>query len=390
MLSCGEMHPRTVLFVGNFFFALCAALITYTLLTYLSSFMPVAYTGLVIAGGALVALIVFPSLPHLVARYGAQRLALAFATIEMIALLILAAAPGAITASILIALAVSLQPLLSYELDLLLEATVAEEGTTGRVRALFITAWNSAALMAPLIMGALLVDSDAYGRIFLAAAAALVPFTVLFASRRLPEGVPVKLTHMQDTLVCISRDRDFAAVTFGHFLLYSFYIWAPLYVPIYLHTVLDIPWSTLGWVFSIMLVPYVLIEYPAGWIADKMLGDKEIMFAGFIIAGGALASLSLLSPASPIILIVGILVLSRVGAALIESMTEGHFFRRVSEQDINSVSVFRGIWPVANLVGPLVGSVILLWGNYQLFFLLTGGFIACAGAATTLLIKDFR
>src|SRR3989344_8519406 len=330
-MVCSEaMHPRVVLFVGNFFFALFAALITYILLPYLPSFMPTAYAGLVIAGGALCAIIVFPFLPYLVERYGPQRLALIFAFIEMAALLILAAAPGAIAVSLLIALTVSLQPLLSYELDLLLEATVAEEGTTGRVRTLFITAWNIAALTAPLLMGALLADSDAYGRLFLAAGAALVPFIVLFAVRRLPQGSPVKPSHMRDTLFCILRDHDLAAVTFGHFLLYAFFIWGSFYIPAYLHSVLGIPWADLGWIFAIMLIPYVLIEYPAGWIADKILGDKELMFVGFLIAGASLTSISLLTSTSSLLFILCILVMTRTGGALIESMTEGHFFRRVS------------------------------------------------------------
>lgn len=384
------MHPRIVLYVGNFFFSMFAALIGFILLPYLSTFMPVAYTGLVVAGGAFVAIIFFPFLPRLVARYGAQQLALVFAIAEMIALFALATAPGAITSILLIAVTISLQPFLYYELDLLLEASGAEEGMTGRVRATFLTAWNFAALTAPLLMGALLANSNDYGRIFLAAGAIMVPFIVLFTARRLPKGNPPKLSHMRDTLVCISNDRDLAAVTFAHFVLYLFLMWAPLYTPIYLHSVLGIPWSTLGWVFSIMLVPYILVDYPAGWIADKFLGDKELMFAGFLIAGAALASISTLSSTSSLALILLVLVGSRVGAALVESTTEGHFFRRVSERDINSISVFRGIWPMANLVAPVAGSLILFFGNYQLFFMLTGGFIAITGVATTLLIKDFK
>ena len=93
-----------------------------------------------------------------------------------------------------------------------------------------------------------------------------------------------------------------------------------------------------------MLIPYVLIEYPAGWIADRFIGDKEFMFVGFLIAGASLASISLLTPTSSLFLILCILVMSRAGGALIESMTEGHFFRRVSEKDINSISVFRGVY----------------------------------------------
>lgn len=384
------MHPRTILFVGNFFFSLFSALIGYILLPYLSTFMPTAYTGFVIAGGAFVALILFPFLPTLVERFSAQKLLLFFAIMEMIALFILAAAPGAIAVSILIALAVSLQPILAYELDLLLEATVAEEGSTGRVRTLYISAWNIAALAAPLLMGALLADSDAYGRLFLAAASAMVPFIVLFAARRLPQSPPVKFSHMKDTLVCISQNRDLAAVTFGHFILYMFFIWGSFYLPGYLHSVLLIPWADLGWMFTLMLIPYVLLEYPAGWIADRVLGDKELMLAGFLIAGGALASVSMLSPASPLFLVVSILIATRTGGALIESMTEGHFFRRVSERDINSISIFRGVWPLANIVAPVAGSLILLNGSYQTFFLLTGGFVALAGAGATLLIKDFK
>ncbi|MFA5996666.1 MAG: MFS transporter [Candidatus Paceibacterota bacterium] len=384
------MHPRVILFVGNFFFSIFTALTIYILLPFLSSFMPAAYTGLVVACGGLVALILFPYLPRLVARHGAQQMALVFAIIEMVALFALAAAPGAISGSLLIIVAVALQPFISYELDLLLEAVDTPKEMVGRVRTTFLTAYNSGSLAAPLLLGALLVNSNAYGRIFLAAAAMLVPFIVLLAARSLPKGIPHQHAHMKDTLIGISRDRDLSAVTFAHFLLYLFYIWAPLYAPIYLHTVLGIPWSTLGWMFSIMLIPYALLEYPAGWVADRFLGDKELMFAGFVVAGSALAALGTLSPASSIPLILLILVSSRIGAALIEGMTEGHFFRRVSSEDINSMSIFRGIWPLANVIGPTVGSLILYFGNYSLFFIITGGFIAVAGAVATLFIRDFR
>jgi MFS family permease len=384
------MPPRTILFVGNFFFSVFIALTVYILIPFLSAFMPEAYTGLVIALAGLIAVTLFPFLPRLVTRYGAQQIALVFAIIEMIALLALAVAPGAIAGTLLIIVVMALQPLISYELDLLLEAATTDRNTVGRVRTIFLTAWNFGAFAAPLLLGALLASSNEYGKIFIAAAAILVPFVVLFAARNLPRGPQPKLSHMQDTLVCIMHDRDLAAVTFAHFLLYLFYIWAPFYVPVYLHTVLNIPWSTLGWMFSVMLIPYVLIEYPAGWVADRYLGDKDLMLIGFLIAGCALASFSILSPVSSIIIILLVLIASRVGAALIESMTEGHFFRRVTEQDINSISIFRGIWPLANIIGPIVASLILLFGNYQMLFVFTGGFIGIAGTVTTLLIKDFR
>lgn len=384
------MNPRVVISVGNFFFSLFSTVTLYILLPYLSSFMPAAYTGLVIAGGALVACILFPFLPRFVSRYGAQQLALVFALLEMLALVALAATPGAFAGAFFVAVTMALQPFLAYELDLLLEATVAEEGVTGRVRSIFLTAWNAAALAAPLLIGALLADSDAYGRVFLAGAGALVPFVVLFAARRLPRVETPQLSRMGDTLRCILKDRDLAAVTFGHLLLYLFFVWAPLYVPAYLHIELGILWSDIGWMFFIMLLPYVLLQYPSGVLADRYIGDKEMLFAGFVLAGVSLAAIGLFSAATPLALIVGTLVVSRVGAALIESMTEAHFFRRVSEKDINSISIFRGIWPLANLIAPVAGSVILIFGSYQALFAITGGLIAIAGGAAALLIRDFR
>ncbi|MCR4300106.1 MAG: MFS transporter [Sulfuricaulis sp.] len=384
------MRPRVVISLGNFFFALFSTIITYMMIPYLSTFMSAAAAGMVIAAGALLSCFVFPLLPRLVARYGAQQLAIVFALAELLALFVLSAAPGAVAGAIFAAVAFSLQPFLAYELDILLEATVAEEGTTGRVRTLFITAWNVASLAAPLLIGALLAPNESYVGVFLAAAAAIVPFILLFAGPKLPAGRPPQLASLGETLRRIMRDRDLAAVTFGHLLLYLFFVWAPFYTPIYLHEALGIPWSELGWMFAVMLVPYVLIEYPAGVLADKLIGDKEMMFAGFLIAGSSLAAIGLFTSSTPIIVILAVLVASRAGAALIESMTEGHFFRRVSEKDLSSVSVFRGIWPLSDIIAPVVGSIILLVGSYQSLFFITGGFIAIAGMGTTLLIKDFH
>jgi len=384
------MRPRTVIYIGNFFFSLFIALITYILLPYISSFMPAAYAGLVISGGALVAVILFPFMPKLVERYGAQRLVLVFATLEMFSLLALATTPNPLTGILLVAVAIALQPFMAYELDILLETTVVEEHITGRVRAIFLTAWNIAALAAPLLVGALLTRSEAYGHVFFASAVALVPLIVLLTIKTLPKGIPPKLSNVRDTLACIMRDRDLAAVTFGHLLLYMFFVWAPFYTPIYLHIELGIPWSDLGWVFSIMLLPYVLIQYPAGLLADRVFGDKELMFAGFILAGLSFAAVGLFTSSTPLIIIVSVLFVSRIGAALIEVMTEGHFFRRMSEKDVNAISVFRGIWPLTELTAPIIGSAILVFGNFELFFVITGGFIAVFGAISALLIKDFR
>lgn len=367
-----------------------SALAGYILLPYLSTLMPVSYTGVVVAGGGLAALLFFPFLPRIIARWGAQQITLVLGLIEMIVLLMLATGPSIAMSVTLIILFVAVQPFIAYGLDILLEAAGTTADMTGRVRALFLTAWSTGSFVAPLLLGVLMNGTNEYALVFIAATGALVPFVLLFAARRLPIGANPEISPMQDSLACILRNRDIAAVTFGHIILWLFYVWAPLYVPIYLHNVLGIPWSSLGWIFAVMLIPYIVIEYPARWLADRFTEEKNLMFAGFIIAGGALATVSLITSESSSLSILGILLVSRLGAALIESMTEGHFFRRVSERDINSVSIFRAAWPLSFVVAPLIGSIILFFGDYQLLFIITGGFIAIGGALSTLFIKDSR
>ena len=114
------------------------------------------------------------------------------------------------------------------------------------------------------------------------------------------------------------------------------------------------------------------------------------MVAGFILAGASFATIGFFTVSTPLLVIVAALFVSRIGAALVEGMTEGHFFRRMSEKDVNAISVFRGIWPFTEFVAPLIASAILIFGDFEMFFILTGGFIAVAGVASALLIKDFR
>lgn len=384
------MQPRTILALGNFFLMIVMALVNYIVISYLSSFFSKTYIGLAIAGGSLVAIIAFVFLPGIVARYGAQKVLLYLAFAEMFALMALSGLPQTAVSVVLVLTVLAMQPLLYYELDLLLEATIDGDGATGRARTFFLTGGSVGALVAPLMIASLLSGGETYTSVFFAAAVVAMLFVVFFSARQLPKNAPPTLYHMRDTLVHIFRHRDLAAVTFAHFILYLFYVWAPFYVPAYLHGVLGIPWTTLGWVFSIMLIPYVLIEYPAGWLADRLLGDKWLMFAGFLIAGSALSLISTITASTPLTLIVAILVMTRVGAALIESMTEGHFYRRVSRQDIVSMSVFRGVWPFASIVAPLVGSLIFAFDGFNYFFLITGGCVAFLGGIAALSITDYR
>jgi len=384
------MHPRLVLSVGNFFGAGHFFLVVYVIAPYLALFMPEAQTGLVVSLGALMTLAVFPFIPRLVRMFGAKKMAIGLAFLQAVTVSVLALSPSMVFAIICIAIVCATSPLVAYQLDLLLEAATTEERSTGRTRTLFITGGNLALILAPLLIGFLLDGTEAYWRVFLAASLSLTPFITLLLFEKLPEGEPPHLAAVRSTCFCLWSDPDLRAAALGNGVLQFFFHLAPLYIPLYLHTVLGFPWSDLGWVFAVMLLPFVFIEYPAGWVADRWLGDKELLIAGFIIMGVAFAAIGFITATTPLIVIAAILFVSRIGGALSEAMVESHFFRRVSERDANTISVFRMMRPVGALIAPLFASILLIFGNYLAFFMISGALIVALGIIATIPLRDIR
>jgi len=385
-----SMHPRLVLSVGNFFGAGHFFLVVYVIAPYLALFMPEAQTGLVVSLGALMTLAVFPFIPRLVRMFGAKKMAIGLAFLQAVTVSVLALSPSMVFAIICIAIVCATSPLVAYQLDLLLEAATTEERSTGRTRTLFITGGNLALILAPLLIGFLLDGTEAYWRVFLAASLSLTPFITLLLFEKLPEGEPPHLAAVRSTCFCLWSDPDLRAAALGNGVLQFFFHLAPLYIPLYLHTVLGFPWSDLGWVFAVMLLPFVFIEYPAGWVADRWLGDKELLIAGFIIMGVAFAAIGFITATTPLIVIAAILFVSRIGGALSEAMVESHFFRRVSERDANTISVFRMMRPVGALIAPLFASILLIFGNYLAFFMISGALIVALGIIATIPLRDIR
>ncbi len=385
-----NMHPRLILSIGNFFSVAHFFLIVYIIAPYLALFMPASQAGLVVSLGAIFTLAVFPFMPRLVAAYGAKRLAIALASLQSLTLYVLAGSPTLLLIIGCIALSCALSPLIAYQLDLLLEATMRNENATGRVRTAFLTAGNIALIAAPLAIGFLLDGTERYSLVFLVASLSLAPFIALFLIEPLPEGDPPAFNSVRMTCSCIWNDPDLRAAALGNGVLQFFYHLAPLYIPLYLHSVIGMPWDTLGWVFAIMLLPFVFIEYPAGWLADRYLGDKALLTAGFVIAGISFAAVGFIDTSTPLIAVVLILLISRIGAALVESMVESHFFRRVSERDPNTISVFRMMRPFSALTAPVFASIILFSGSYLAFFLISGCLVAALGIISALGIRDSR
>ena len=337
-------------------------LLAYILSAYLGQFLPDAQVGLVFSVSAALMILGFMAGPYVLTRLSVRRVSFLLACADLATLLLLAANPSPSVAIALVALQGALAPLISYTLDLFVENATRNEGYTGHMRGLFLTSGNVALVAAPLLYGVILGTTDDYARIFVATALALIVFMIIITTRKrfLADEQITHAASLFATLRCLLKDRNIRSVLIANTMLQCFYIWAPVYVPLYLHNVLGYSWDALGPVFALMLLPFLLIELPMGFLEDTFRGARMVMAGGFVISGLSFAAFALVGAGTALSTIAIILVLTRVGAALIEITAETTFFREVGGQDAESVSFFRMTRPLGMLLGPLVGSLFLL------------------------------
>jgi MFS family permease len=254
-----------------------------------------------------------------------------------------------------------------YALDLLLEENSTDQ-KTGEIRGIYLTLINVAIAAGPLLITTL-GEQSLFRSFYLAAAIILLPLIVLvhfFLKLRHPKrkykghSLPFGLWW---------RRRAVRRVTLARLILETFYAFMTIYTPIYLHTHIGFSWLEIGVMFSIMLLPFILFEWPAGLLADRKYGEKEIMSFGFFIT--LVSLLFMPSLGKEVIPWTIALFCSRIGAAFVEITTESYFFKQVSSEDSGLISIFRLGRSVGLIIGAGLGSLaIAIWPFYSIFIIL--------------------
>jgi MFS family permease len=364
-------------------------LIVFIVSTFLSRFFGAENVGWVVAGASFIVAFGIFEAPVIFTRMGTTRALFIFSILEILSLVGLATTDSAFGAVCFFTLQGVFAFSMFIGLDLLLEAETLSEKKTGNARGAFLAISNTAAFVATLSLAWISVGEE-YSRVFLAAAAALIPFSllVIFALPKISYALGTVRTPIKKLWSDLQKDKMILTIMGAHFLLQLFFVWMALYVPLFLHSSIGFSWSTIGFMLTAAMLPYVLFEYPLGWIADKILGEKELMITGFIILGVTTIAISFLDGAGAVAW--GILLfMTRFGAAMVEVMTETHFFRTVNHNDSGTIGLFRMLRPLSGVVGPVVASIALLFTSLPSLFIIFGC-ILFLGIPLGLTIKDFR
>jgi predicted MFS family arabinose efflux permease len=120
-----------------------------------------------------------------------------------------------------------------------------------------------------------------------------------------------------------------------------------------------------------MLSAFVILQYPLGKLADTKFGEKELLIAGLLSMG--IATLMLPTITEKSILIWGVaLFATRAGAATTEVMADSYFFKMVKASDTGIISVYRSMLPLAYILAPLLGGILISAFGFSTLFSILG------------------
>jgi len=384
-----KIAATRALYLINFLLGAHIALVVYFNSNFLESRgISEDYLGILYALGSIISIIVLALLPKILKRFGNYRTLLTSTVLEIILFIGIALCPYVWALMLMFAMSIATSVPLFFGLDIFLKNfNDSKTSNTADVRSTFLTTLNMAFVASPFFAGQLLGDNNNYTLVYLISASLLVPVLYLvrkeFKKFKDPKYNTVSI---KPILKAIENDVDLRNIFIVQFIIRFFFSWMVIYIPIYLTQHLGFSLAQLGVMFSIMLLPFVLLEYPLGHYVDKRFGEKEFLIIGFTIIALATASISFIT-SSDFMLWTTILVLTRIGAAMVEVMNEIYFFKHVHGDDLDTIGAFRVLRPLAYIIGPALGTIfIVLIGIQTLFIIL--GFISLIGLFASSRIKD--
>ncbi|MFA5871225.1 MAG: MFS transporter [Parcubacteria group bacterium] len=317
----------------------------------------------------LLSLILIFNWHHLVNRFGKVRVFLYNIIIKSIVVIALGLFPiGYIGAWCLVLYIVS-TVLMWIDLDVILESC-SKDVKTGRIRGAYLTIMNAGYLISPFFAG-LLISEWGIKSVFLVAALILIVVTLIIALRS------------KDILECKIQDLSFFSlmkkvvqrknvmrIYYISFLLEFFYALMIVYTPLYLLE-LGFSWSELGEIFTIMLIPFVILQYPAGILADKKYEEKNMIVIALLLMAIFTTGIFFIRSHSYAIW-AAILFATRIGASLIEILRDSYFYKRIDHTDVDIVDFFRSVRPMAYIIGLFIAAPIVYFLHIHFVFVFIG------------------
>jgi MFS family permease len=339
--------------------------------SFLEQFIPTTSIGTIYTIGSALSVLIFLFVSRVLRKVGNFKLSLLLLLLDLAAVTGMAFAHELKIAIPLFLIHLITVPLIIFNLDVFMEEHIGNnETSTGSKRGLLLTLISLIGAISPLA-GGLLVSNEttAFTYPYLLSAAALVPIIIIllffFKDFSDPEYNEIDIFSAIRTFW---RSTNIRHVFLAHFALQMFFMLMVVYTPLYLTRDIGLSWAEFGIIMFFAQLAYVLFEYPIGLIADRYIGEKEMMGFGFLIMIIATSWMAFVTTSSVLVWSI-IMFTTRVGASFVEVTTESYFFKQTKSSDAQIISFFRVTRPLAYVVGAMIGSLALLYVPFQLLFI---------------------
>lgn len=339
--------------------------------SFLEQYIDAASVGTIYTVGSALSVLIFLFISRVLHRVGNYKLTIGLLLTNFVAVLGMSQATILEVAIPLFIVHLITVPLIIFNLDVFMEEQIGnDESGTGTSRGLLLTLASLVGALSPLVSGLLIGANDTdFTNAYIVSALTLLPVLVIlsiyFRTFSDPEYGEIDVFSAIRTFWININIRS---VFIAHFLLQMFFMMMVVYTPLYLTGTIGLTWAEFGIVMFFAQLAYVIFEYPIGIIADRYIGEKEMMGFGFLIIIIATSWMSFVTVASVLIWSI-IMFTTRVGAALVEVTTESYFFKQTKSSDAQIISFFRITRPLAYVLGAVVASLSLLYIPFHFVFL---------------------
>jgi hypothetical protein len=252
-------------------------------------------------------------------------------------------------------------------MDVILESFSVDQ-MSGRIRGKHLMILSGGVLLGPLATKYLLNGNDYTNLfLFLIIANCLILFISIIGIGNVNHNFNGKI-NVKKVIEKVLRRKDIFRIYWISFTLESFYALMVVYTPIYLVDI-GFSWNDITTILFLMLLPFLLIQYPVGCLADKNLGEKKMIKASLLIMAFSSLLLYFINSKSLLLWAV-ILFVTRIGAAAVEVLRDSYFYKRIDGRDVDLINCFRTAMPLAFIVSTGISAIILYLFPLKTFFIL--------------------
>jgi MFS family permease len=380
------MRPLIPIFVSSFFISINIGALLFVNSSQLSKFFEPNIVSAIFLLGALTNIILFLLAPKLIERIGKLSLLIYSLILTTTSTLGLALATNTLIIALSFIIYSSLIYIILYLLDIFLEENSLNI-KTGSLRGAYITYFHIGFILGLWILS-FFTTKDAFTIVYLIAGVLLIP-PILLATFYFQSSLATKhhlsRSHEFKLFAAWWKVKSIRRITLTRMALECFYSFMVIYTPLYLHNYLGFEWHVLGVMFMIMLLPFTVLEWPIGILADHFIGEKEFLIIGFLIIGTTL--LIMPQAGASFMVWTTLLFLSRVGACCIEITTDSYLFKHINAQDIGLISMFRVTKPISIILGTILGALTINLFSFEKIFYVAA-IVIFFGLKESLLLRD--